>query len=72
MRSLRHLYGGNFTVDDSLCSGRAPGKPFGLDGRGRPLELRLLHVFEFSEEGDIRRENVGVDLAAIRPQLTQD
>lgn len=72
VRSLRRLYGPNFMVDDSVWSGRAPGKPFGLDGRGRPLEFRLLHVFEFSDEGDIRRENVWIDLAAIQQQLPQD
>jgi hypothetical protein len=72
VRSLRRLYGENFMVDDSVWSGRAPGKPFGLDGRGRPLEFRLLHVFEFSDSGDIRRENVWIDLAAIQQQLPQD
>ena len=30
--------------------GKAPGKPFGLDGKGRPLEFRLLHVIEFADE----------------------
>ena len=39
--------------------------------RGRPLEFRLLHVLEFSEAGDIRRENVWIDLAAIQRQLPQ-
>ena len=49
--------------------GKAPGRPFGLEGHGRPLEFRLLHVVEFAETGDIRRENVWVDLAAIMRQL---
>lgn len=69
VKPLRRLYGDNFLVDDSLWSGRATGKPFGLDGRGRPLEFRLLHVVEFDEAGDIRRENVWLDLAAIFQQL---
>src|SRR5262245_37061960 len=43
----RRLYGDDFLIDESLWRGRAPGKPFGLDGRGRPLEFRLLHVIEF-------------------------
>jgi hypothetical protein len=43
-----------------------------LDGRGRPLEFRLLHILEFTEAGDIQRENVWVDLAAIIRQLPQD
>jgi hypothetical protein len=69
VRSLRRLYGDNFMVDDSIWTGRAPGRPFGLEGKGRPLEFRLLHVIEFSDDGDIRRENVWVDLASIQQQL---
>lgn len=72
VRTVKRLYGDNFMVDESLWSGRAPGKPFGLEGRGRPLEFRLLHVVEFSGAGDIKRENVWVDLAAIIRQLPQD
>ena len=72
VRTVKRLYGDNFMVDESLWSGRAPGKPFGIDGRGRPLQFRLLHVVEFSDAGDIRRENVWVDLAAIIRQLPQD
>lgn len=65
----RRLYGENFLVDDSVWRGRAPGRPFGIEGRDRPLEFRLLHVVEFDAAGDIRRENVWVDLAAIQAQL---
>lgn len=72
VRSIRRLYGPDFLVDESVWSGRAPGRPFGLEGRGRPLEFRLLHVLEFSPEGAIRRENVWLDLAAILRQLPQD
>jgi hypothetical protein len=71
VESMRRLYGDNFMVDDSLWSGRAPGHPFGLDGRDRPLAFRLLHVIEFADNGDIRRENVWVDLGAILQQLPQ-
>ena len=66
---LKRLYGDDFLVDESLWRGKAPGRPFGLEGRGRPLEFRLLHVVEFASSGDIRRENVWVDLAAIQQQL---
>jgi hypothetical protein len=72
VRSLRRLYGDDFLVDESLWRGKAPGRPFGFEGRGRPLEFRLLHVFEFGSGGEIRRENVWVDLAAIASQLPQD
>jgi uncharacterized protein len=69
---LRRFYGDDFLVDESLWRGKAPGKPFGLDGKGRPLEFRLLHVIEFADTGEIKRENVWVDLAAIIRQLPQD
>lgn len=69
VRSTRRLYGDNFMVDDSVWRGTAPGRPFGIEGGGRPLEFRLLHVLEFSDAGDIARENVWIDLAAIQQQL---
>jgi hypothetical protein len=69
---LRRLYGPDFLVDESLWRGRAPGRPFGLEGRNRSLEFRLLHVIEYSDSGDIKRENVWLDLAAIIGQLPQD
>jgi len=70
--SKKRLYGEGFLVDESLWRGRAAGRPFGLEGRNRPLEFRLLHVIEFAESGDIVRENVWLDLAAILQQLPQD
>ena len=69
--SKERLHGHNFMVDESVWSGRAPGKPFGLEGRNRPLSFRLLHVMEFGDSGDIKRENVWLDLAAIMQQLPQ-
>jgi predicted ester cyclase len=66
---LKRLYGENFLVDESVWEGIARGKPFGIEGNGRPLRFRLLHVIEFSEEGLIQRENVWIDLAAIIQQL---
>jgi len=69
---LRRLYGDNFLIDESLWQGRAPGRPFGLEGRNRPLAFRMLHVIEFDAAGQIARENVWLDLAAIRQQLPQD
>jgi hypothetical protein len=69
---LRRLYGERFLVYESLWRGKAPGRPFGLEGRGRPLEFRLLHVIEFAGDGAISRENVWVDLAAVMRQLPQD
>jgi len=71
VESVRRLYGDDFLVDESLWRGKAPGKPFGLEGNDRPLEFRLLHVIEFAHNGHIKRENVWVDLAAIIRQLPQ-
>lgn len=67
----KRLYGENFLVDESTWEGRAPGRPFGLEGRNRPLRFRLLHVIEFNPKGELQRENVWVDLAAIIRQLPQ-
>jgi len=69
---LRRFYGEDFMVDESVWKGRAPGRPFGLMGKDRPLAFRLLHVIEFAGNGDIKRENVWVDLATIMQQLPQD
>lgn len=71
VQPLRRLYGDGFLVDDAIWRGKAPGKPFGLEGGNRPLAFRLLHIIEFSAGGDIRRENVWVDLAAVMQQLPQ-
>ena len=72
IQTRKRLYGDGFMVDDSCWRGRATGMPFGLEGRDRPLEFRLLHVVEFDDGGDISRENVWLDLAAIMRQLPQD
>ena len=68
---VKRLYGDNFLVDESIWRGKAPGRPFGLEGRNRPLEFRLLHIIEFADTGDIQRENVWLDLATILRQLPQ-
>lgn len=62
---VRRLYGENFMVDEAVWEGRAPGRPFGLDGRGRELRFRILHVVEFTEDREIGREQVWVDMGAI-------
>jgi hypothetical protein len=69
---IKRLYGKSFLIDESMWEGRAPGKPFGLEGRNRPLRFRILHVVEFTEEGWIQREQVWLDMAAIIQQLPQD
>lgn len=71
VKTVRRLYGENFLVDESIWRGRAPGRPFGLEGRDRPLAFRLLHVVEYAPDGRMKRENVWLDLAAIIQQLPQ-
>lgn len=68
---VKRLYGDRFLVDESVWRGTAVGRPFGIEGRGRPLEFRLLHVIEFTPAGRIQRENVWIDLAAVIQQLPQ-
>lgn len=72
VRSTRRYYGENFMVDESIWSGRAVGRPFGLEGRGRPIEFRLLHIIEFTPAGDIQRENVWIDFPSLMAQLPQN
>jgi len=71
IETVRRLYGEDFLVDESVWRGKAPGRPFGLEGRDRPLEFRLLHVVEYAPDGRMKRENVWLDLAAILQQLPQ-
>ena len=72
VKAIKRLYGENFLVDESMWEGRAPGRPFGLEGRNRPLKFRILHVIEFTADGQIQREQVWLDMAAIFQQLPQD
>jgi len=67
--SVERFYGDDYLVDESVWKGTAPGRPFGIEGKGRPLEFRLLHILQFTDAGQIRRESVWVDLAAIIKQL---
>ena len=68
----KRLYGDNFLVDESIWEGKAAGRPFGMEGKGRPLRFRLLHVLEFARDGKIQRENVWMDMAALLRQLSPE
>ena len=67
---LCRRYGENFAIDEVLWSGRAVGRPFGLEGQGRPISFRVLHVFEF-RDGLISREQVWMDFATLQAQLAE-
>jgi predicted ester cyclase len=60
----RHLNGA-----PSQLAGTGPRRPFGLEGRGRPVQALFLHIFDFSD-GLISRESAWIDLAAIQQQLS--
>ena len=65
---VRRRYGADHVVDESVLHATATGHPFGLDGRGRPVRTRFLHIFDF-DDGLISRESAWIDLAAIQQQL---
>jgi len=67
--TVRRYHGEGFVVDESILHGRAKGSPFGIPGHNRPLQFRLLHVFEI-RDGYITRENAWIDVAAIMSQLS--
>ncbi len=65
---VRRRYGPDHVVDEAVLHATATGHPFGLEGRGRPVRARFLHVFDF-DDGLISRESAWIDLAAIQQQL---
>lgn len=66
---LRRLVGPTFFIDDAMYECRAVGRPFGLEGKNRPVKFRLMHVFEI-RDGKICRENAWLDVGAIQRQLS--
>ena len=66
---VRRWYGDDHVLDESVLHATANGRPFGLNGRGRSVRTRFLHIFDFSD-GLISRESAWIDLAAIQQQLS--
>lgn len=66
---VRRWYGDRHLVDESILHATAVGRPLGLDGRGRRVAVRLLHVFDFTD-GLISRESAWLDVLALEQQLT--
>ena len=66
--SVRRLYGDDFIVDESMIDAVAHGRPFDLEGYGRPIRFRTLRIFEVGGEL-IRRVSVWADLNTIHAQL---
>jgi predicted ester cyclase len=69
--TVRRWYGDRQVVDESILHGTAVGSVFGLEGRGRHVQVRLLHVFDFAD-GLISRESAWLDLAGLQRQLGAD
>jgi uncharacterized protein len=65
---VRRWYGDTHLVDESILHARADGHPFGMDGQGRQVHVRMLHVFDF-DRGLIARESAWLDLASLAQQL---
>jgi len=66
--SVRRLYGDDFVIDESIIDAVARGRPFDMEGYGRPIRFRTLRIFEIGDEL-IRRVSVWADLDAIHRQL---
>lgn len=66
--TLRRWYGNDHVVDESMLHGRAIGRPFGLAGNDKHVQIRLLHVFDFAD-GLISRESAWLDIASLQQQL---
>lgn len=65
---IRRLYADDFVVDEVMVEGRAVGTFAGMEGRGRRVKFRLLHVFEL-RDGLIARETACLDIPAVQKQL---
>jgi hypothetical protein len=65
---VKRWYGEDHVVDESILHASAIGSPFGLEGRGRPVQTRVLHIFEFGA-GLITRESAWLDIAGMARQL---
>ena len=68
--NVRRFYGDDFMVDETIWEGTAVGTPLGIAGNGKRLSFRMLHVFEFADDGSIKLENVWMDYGSIVQQLT--
>jgi hypothetical protein len=68
--NVRRRYGPTHAVDESILHGVAEGSLLGIEGGGREVHVRLLHVFEFSG-GLISRENAWLDIATLQQQLAE-
>ena len=69
MTPTHRYYGSDFCVMEHECTGTVPGSFLGVEGGGKRIVFRLLHVWEFRDHR-ISRENVWLDGGSIIAQLT--
>ena len=65
---VRRLAGPGFALDEAVIEAVAHGRPFDLEGYGRPVRFRILRLFEL-RDGLIARESIWADIASIQRQL---
>jgi steroid delta-isomerase-like uncharacterized protein len=71
MVPVRSYYGDDFCVIEHEWTGTVPGDFLGVEGHGRRVSFRMIHVWEF-RDGLISRENVWLDGNAAVQQLTTE
>ena len=69
MEQVREWFGENFVVMEHRIHGNVIGSFMGIEGRGKSVNFRMLHVWDF-RDGKISRENVWLDTGDIAAQLT--
>ncbi len=70
METTRKYYSDDACVIEHLSTCAITGQFAGIEGLGRQVSFRLLHIFEF-RDGKISRENVWMDTATLIAQLTE-
>jgi hypothetical protein len=68
--TVRRRYGTFHAVDESILHAKVEGSVFGIEGHGREVSVRLLHVFDFSD-GLISRESAWLDVGSLQQQLAE-
>lgn len=69
MKTTHQYYSDDACVIEHLCTCAVTGRFAGIEGHGRQVSFRLLHIFEF-RHGEISRENVWMDTATLLAQLS--
>ena len=61
---------GQAVIDESVLTGHVEGSWSGIEGRGAPVRIRILHVFEL-RDGLISRENAWFNAADVIRQVEE-